>query len=76
LVAAFENRKTEGLRQFVLDARTQMTANLEFARNTFETDEEIMDAVIHNLTVIGEAANHIPSEITESHPDIPLAAYD
>ena len=37
----------------------------------FENDEEIMDAVVHNLTVIGEAANHIPSEITDNHPEIP-----
>jgi uncharacterized protein with HEPN domain len=29
-----------------------------------------MDAVIHNLTVIGEAANHIPAEITSRYPDI------
>jgi hypothetical protein len=34
LVAAFENRKIEGLRQFVLDAWMEMTANSEFARNT------------------------------------------
>jgi uncharacterized protein with HEPN domain len=39
--------------------------------DTFENDEEIMDAVVHNLTVIGEAANHIPSEIKGSHPEIP-----
>jgi uncharacterized protein with HEPN domain len=32
---------------------------------------KIMDAVVHNLTVIGEAANHIPAEITSSHPEIP-----
>jgi uncharacterized protein with HEPN domain len=38
---------------------------------TFENDEEIMDAVIHNLAVIGEAANHIPAEITGRHPEIP-----
>jgi len=31
---AFENRKIEGLRQFFLDAWTEMTANSEFARNT------------------------------------------
>ena len=37
----------------------------------FENNEEIMDAVIHNLTVIGEAANHIPPEITSRHPEIP-----
>jgi uncharacterized protein with HEPN domain len=38
---------------------------------TFENDEEIMDAVIHNLTVIGEAANHIPIEVTGRNPEIP-----
>jgi uncharacterized protein with HEPN domain len=37
----------------------------------FENDEEIMDAVVHNLTVIGEATNHLPAEITSSHPEIP-----
>jgi uncharacterized protein with HEPN domain len=44
-------------------------ADMDF--EVFEANEEIMDAVIHNVTVIGEAANHIPSEITGSHPDIP-----
>src|SRR3990172_7468066 len=39
--------------------------------DTFENDEEIMDAVVHNLTVIGEAANHIPDDITSSHTEIP-----
>jgi len=38
---------------------------------TFANDEEVMDAVIHNLTVIGEAANHIPPEITDRHVEIP-----
>jgi uncharacterized protein with HEPN domain len=38
---------------------------------TFENDEEILDAIIHNLTVIGEAANHIPSEIRNRYSDIP-----
>jgi uncharacterized protein with HEPN domain len=38
---------------------------------TFENDEEVIDAVVHNLTVIGEAANHIPSEITSRHSEIP-----
>ena len=38
---------------------------------TFENDEEIMDAVVHNLTVIGEAANHVPSDVTNRFPEIP-----
>jgi uncharacterized protein with HEPN domain len=39
--------------------------------DAFENDEEIMDAVIHNLTVIGEAANHMPDDIRRLHPEIP-----
>jgi uncharacterized protein with HEPN domain len=38
---------------------------------TFENDEEITDAVIHNLTVIGEAAKHVPAEITGRYSEIP-----
>src|SRR4030042_5750798 len=39
--------------------------------DTFENDEEIMDALVHNLTIIGEAANHMPDEIRKLHPEIP-----
>ena len=39
--------------------------------DTFENDEEAIDAVVHNLTVIGEAANHIPSDIKDDHLEIP-----
>jgi uncharacterized protein with HEPN domain len=58
--------------QDILDAIAKIRryiADVDF--ETFENDEEIMDAVIHNLTVIGEAANHIPGEITSRYPDIP-----
>ena len=37
----------------------------------FENDEELTDAIVHNMTVIGEAANHIPAEIITRHPEIP-----
>ncbi len=58
--------------QDILDAIAKIrryVSDIDF--NTFENDEEIMDAVIHNLTVIGEAAHHIPVEITRRHADIP-----
>lgn len=29
------------------------------------------DAIERNLQVIGEAANHLPSEMTEAHPEVP-----
>ena len=58
--------------QDILDAIAKIrryVSDIDF--DTFENDEEVMDAVIHNLTVIGEAANHIPAEITGRHSDIP-----
>lgn len=58
--------------QDILDAMEKIQrytsgANLE----TFECDEELIDAVVHNLTIIGEAAHHVPSEITAHETDIP-----
>jgi uncharacterized protein with HEPN domain len=37
----------------------------------FECNEELVDAVVFNLTVLGEAANHVPAEILAGHPEIP-----
>jgi len=28
--------------------------------DAFERDEKLIDAVVHNLTIIGEAASHVP----------------
>jgi uncharacterized protein with HEPN domain len=58
--------------QDILDAidkiqRFTSGASLE----TFERDEKLLDAVVHNLTVIGEAANHVPSEVTARETAIP-----
>ena len=58
--------------QDILDSITKIQRYISGADfEAFENNEEVMDAVIHNLTVIGEAANHIPSEITGLHPEIP-----
>ncbi len=37
----------------------------------FERDEKLIDAVVHNSTIIGEAANHVPSAITSREAAIP-----
>ncbi|MCX7000339.1 MAG: DUF86 domain-containing protein [Candidatus Sumerlaeota bacterium] len=37
----------------------------------FSSNEMILDAVIRNFIIIGEAARNIPQEITQSYPDIP-----
>jgi uncharacterized protein with HEPN domain len=37
----------------------------------FKVDRKTLDAVLRNLIVIGEAANHMPEEVISAHPDIP-----
>jgi len=37
----------------------------------FVADRKTVDAVIRNLTIIGEAAGHIPDEICQTQPEIP-----
>ena len=31
----------------------------------------LLDAVVRQLAVIGEAASHLPADVTDRHPDIP-----
>jgi uncharacterized protein with HEPN domain len=58
--------------QDILDAISKIERYVsDMHIGAFENSEETVDAVIHNLTVIGEAANHIPPDITSRHPEIP-----
>lgn len=40
-------------------------------RGEFENREEIQDAVMRRIEVIGEAAKRLPSEFKETYPEIP-----
>ena len=46
------------------------TANLTF--DQFTADSKTIDAVIRNFEVIGEAANRLPEDFKDNHPDIEL----
>jgi len=37
----------------------------------FEQDELVIDGVLRNLEIIGEAARNIPDEVRANHPEIP-----
>lgn len=37
----------------------------------FERDKKTFDAVLRNLTVIGEASRHIPADIQDRYPNVP-----
>ena len=39
----------------------------------FCPDEKTVDATVRNLTVIGEAARHIPNEVQQRYPRVPWA---
>ena len=45
------------------------TKDLDFSK--FRENELIVDAVIRNLEVIGEASTHIPENIREKHSNLP-----
>jgi uncharacterized protein with HEPN domain len=46
----------------------EYTANLSFQE--FVTDSKTIDAVIRNFEIIGEAANRLPEDFKELHPNI------
>jgi uncharacterized protein with HEPN domain len=39
----------------------------------FMADEKTVDAVVRNISVIGEATKQLPENFKDSHPDIPWA---
>ena len=56
----------------ILDAIAEIrafTENMDFER--FQRDLKTVRAVEMNLVVIGEAANSIPDDVQEAHPEIP-----
>lgn len=58
--------------QDILDAARKVvghTGEMDF--NAFARDEWSIDAVLRNLTVIGEAAGHIPDDVCAQHPEVP-----
>jgi uncharacterized protein with HEPN domain len=62
-------------RLFVADIVDAITAidsyTAGLTREQFFADRLRLDAVIKNLTVIGEAAGRMPIDITEASPEIP-----
>jgi uncharacterized protein with HEPN domain len=60
--------------QDILDAIATIqgyTAGMEYS--VFTRDRRTVDAVLRNITVIGEAASRIPEAIQAASPDIPWA---
>ena len=45
------------------------TSGLSFEQ--FTSNQQVIDAVVRNFEIIGEAVKNIPSEVASAHPDIP-----
>ena len=52
-----------------ISAIQQYTAGMTF--EDFAADNKTVDAVLHNIVVIGEAARSVPQEVVERRPDVP-----
>ena len=52
-------------------AETAIGLTAELSRHAFLDDRTLTDAAIKNITVIGEAATHVPDEVAERWPEIP-----
>ena len=37
----------------------------------FKKNELVIDAVVRNFEIIGEASRHIPASVQQNYPDIP-----
>lgn len=58
----------------ILEAIERLEASLAgLSYDEFERNHDKRDAAIRNLTVIGEAANHVPEEIQQTYSSIPWA---
>lgn len=59
---------------FLEDMQTACEKVVRYVNNLkkrqFFKDEKTYDAVVRNLTIIGEAVKNIPQEIRELHPDV------
>lgn len=62
------------LRLYLEDVRESCAKIRRYTRGLsfeqFRSDEKTMDAVLHNLAVIGEAVKHLPDDFRNRHPEL------
>ena len=54
-----------------IEATRSYTRDMQF--EGFVQDRRTVDAVVRNLTIIGEASPRIPKSVVAAHPEIPWA---
>jgi uncharacterized protein with HEPN domain len=59
----------------ILEAATAVATYVRgFDYDSFAADRRTVDAVTRNLEIIGEAVKHLPSDLTDTLPEIPWRA--
>jgi uncharacterized protein with HEPN domain len=65
---------TRGAEQRIADILEAIDRCVRYAGTLDSPDADLIhmaeDAIERNLQIIGEAANHLPEEVTDEHPDI------
>jgi uncharacterized protein with HEPN domain len=64
-------KDTIKLLQDMLQAILSVETYAVSSYDAFLEDEKAQDAIMFNLIILGEAANQIPVEFQEEHPEIP-----
>jgi len=67
-------KNTKSMLQDMLEAIKTIQSYSLSTYDLFLQDEKTQDAVMYNLIILGEAANRIPVEFQESHPEIPWSS--
>ncbi len=67
-------KNTQSMLQDMLEAIVTIQSYSLSTYDLFLQDEKTQDAVMYNLITLGEAANRIPVEFQESHPEIPWSS--
>jgi uncharacterized protein with HEPN domain len=67
-------KDTAKLIQDILESINSIEAYLVKSYDAFVKDAKTQDAIMFNLIVMGEAANKIPNEFQEQHPEIPWSS--
>lgn len=52
-----------------IDEIERFTCGMNF--DDFQSAEQTVKSVLYNIAIIGEAARHLPPEVTERYPEIP-----
>jgi uncharacterized protein with HEPN domain len=65
------NRPINFLLNDILESIDRIPQHIEgMSFDAFSNDRKTIDAVVRNLEVIGEAANRLPDEFKEKHPEV------